>query len=120
MLDPTALDSLTKLIGGDRRLLGPLIESFLEVAPNLQAEVRAGTLAGDGKRLQTAAHTIKSSARDFGAVRLADLCQELEKLGRDGGIARARELLSTFETEHELALAALAGELALLAVRKVG
>ena len=42
--------------------------------------------AGDRERLRRAAHTIKSSAKDFGLSRLAAQCTELEKMARNDEI----------------------------------
>ena len=111
-LDPAALKALARLIGGDPRQLAELIESFLEVAPALLADLRTGLAEGDPKRLRMAAHTIKSSATDFGAGKLAGIRHELEQLGRAGSLDGAPELVAAVEAEYRLARAALVREVA--------
>ena len=59
-----------------------------------------------------AAHTIKSSATDFGAGKLAGICHELEQLGRAGSLDGAPELVAAVEAEYRLARTALAREVA--------
>jgi len=49
--------------------------------------------------LEEAAHKLKGSCSNLGAARLRDLCQQLEKLGRDGSLQTAPELLASVEEE---------------------
>ncbi len=90
--DPAALDTLLDTIGGDREALDELIESFLEEGPELIARIEAAVKAGDAVDLRQAAHTMKSSAADFGAMELSQLCREIEAIGRDGEAASAADL----------------------------
>ena len=43
--------------------------------------------ANDLDALRIAAHTLKSNARDFGAMRLSVMCEELEQECRNGAVA---------------------------------
>ena len=66
----------------------------------LLGDLRQGMADNDQGRLRMAAHTIKASANDFGAARLAAICQELEDLGRAGTLDAAKEPLGRFEAEY--------------------
>lgn len=101
ILDPAALKALERLIGDDPLQLAELIESFLEVAPHLLGELRAAAADGNAAKLRLAAHTIKASARDFGAARLAGLCQELEDLGHAGRVADSGTAVAELEAVCE-------------------
>ena len=90
--DPTALDALLDTIGGDREALGELIESFLEEGPDLIAKIEDAVRNGDAEGLRQAAHTMKSSAADFGALELSHLCREIEAKGREGDVIGAAAL----------------------------
>lgn len=79
-----ALDKLLDLIGGDSDSLAELIESFLEESSTLIEQMRSAAEAGDQQTLGRAAHTLKSSGRDFGAVHLSELCQDMEMSCRVG------------------------------------
>ncbi|MER9259445.1 Hpt domain-containing protein [Mesorhizobium sp. M0619] len=92
-----ALDKLLDLIGGDQDSLAELIESFLEESPLLVEQMRRAAESGDRSGLGRAAHTLKSSARDFGANQLAALCAAMEQSCRDsmpGGAATEVELIA--------------------------
>jgi HPt (histidine-containing phosphotransfer) domain-containing protein len=92
---------LLELVGGEPDLLVELIDSFLEETPPLLESLRRSLEQDDAADLYTAAHTLKSSSRDFGATRIAGWCQELEAMGRAGTLAGAAELVTQVEDEYE-------------------
>ncbi len=51
--------------------------------------------------MMSSAHTLKSSGKDFGATRLAELCQTLEEIGKAGALEGAAELAAQVEAERE-------------------
>jgi HPt (histidine-containing phosphotransfer) domain-containing protein len=83
-LDPAALETLLDVIGGDRAALAELISSFLEEGPALIDRIAQAVAQSNADELRTAAHTLKSSAADFGATTLAGYCRELEAMGNAG------------------------------------
>ena len=99
-LHPAALDRLARLVGDRPEDLEQLIESFLESAPGLLEDLRRGVEAGDPARVRLAAHTMKSSAKDFGAERLAEMCGELESLGQAGLLRDALGKVARTEAEY--------------------
>ena len=90
IIDRSALVGLIDVIGGDPAMLGVLVESFREEAVKLVGQVTTGA-AGDAPLMQRAAHTIKASAKDFGASRLAAQCAELEAIGKAGRLGPETE-----------------------------
>ena len=100
MLDAEALATLLEVIGGDEAALAELIESFLGEGPKLCSSLAAAAEAGDTDALQRAAHTMKSSARDFGAIDLAIWCQELEALGKAGDLTAVGDRVTAIETQY--------------------
>ena len=90
-LDLHAIDSLRNQIGGDSTDLALLIESFLDFGPNLCDNLVQGANNNNWREIYRAAHTMKTSARDFGASELAELSAELEIKAKaeDGPIAAA-------------------------------
>ena len=104
VVDWNAARSLT---GGDDALLDELIELFPEESAKHLAAIRAAIEEGDAPALTRAAHTLKSSARLFGAKGLAARALELEELGRCSKPADALARLPELESETERVLAAL-------------
>lgn len=101
-LDEASLETLGELVGNDPELLGSLVEVFLDEAPVRLAELSSGLETGDAILLGRAAHTLKSNAMTFGALRLADLSQRLETIAREGDLSGARALLERVELEWNL------------------
>jgi signal transduction histidine kinase/DNA-binding response OmpR family regulator/HPt (histidine-containing phosphotransfer) domain-containing protein len=113
VLPPDALQRMLNDVGGDRAFFRQLIEGFLADATHLLNDLRQGYAAGDTARVQRAAHTLKSNAREFHATMVAELCQEVELLCRtapevDLGerVAHIDAMYSRLHSELETALAA--------------
>ena len=101
VLDPRAIARMLDMIGGDEASLVELIESFLGEAPALLDGLQAALTRGDAEGMRRAAHTLKSSCADFGAVGLAALFKEIETRAREGAdrvpAALVSEALAAFE-----------------------
>jgi HPt (histidine-containing phosphotransfer) domain-containing protein len=108
-INPAALQRLLDVIGGDREDLQELLDDYLETAPRLVAEIRAGAEARDPDAMRIAAHTLKSNAREFGAMKLSALCQDLEHACRDKTVTEPLAAADEIEAEERAASAALAG-----------
>jgi CheY-like chemotaxis protein/HPt (histidine-containing phosphotransfer) domain-containing protein len=106
-LDKVALERLREMVGGDPEILTELIDTFLEDGPHLLADMRQAVKKGDAGGLRLAAHGLKSNSADFGATVLAEMCRELEMMGKAGMLDGAFERLEQAEVEHERVRAAL-------------
>jgi histidine phosphotransfer protein HptB len=84
-----------------------LVDTFLEEAPGMLAELRSARAQGHAERFRRAAHSLKSNASVFGAVRVAARARELELKGLDPEPARDEAALAALEAEHARAAAAL-------------
>ena len=82
-IDATSLDTLLDIVGGDHEALADLTESFLATAPALAEALQSSAKTGDVSEFRRAAHTLKSSAFDFGATALAETCALLEKRAKE-------------------------------------
>jgi CheY-like chemotaxis protein len=111
-LDPAALENLRGMADGDDSFLVELIDTFLEDAPQLLADIRRAAEGGDAAGLRLAAHSLKSNSADFGALALFNLCRELEMMGKVGTLDGATALVTQAEAAYEQA------KLALEAVRR--
>ncbi len=97
ILDRDVLQEFKEDLGGD---IAPIIEAYLAKLPQRLSVIRKAISNDDADLLGRTAHTMKSPSRQLGATLLADMLENLEKLGRNGQTgARARELLSRLEAE---------------------
>jgi HPt (histidine-containing phosphotransfer) domain-containing protein len=55
-----------------------ILTAYLEEAPKYLQNLKAASLAEDYPAMKMAAHTLKSSSANVGAVRLSEFCQEIE------------------------------------------
>jgi PAS domain S-box-containing protein len=76
------LDQFASSLGAERAK--SVVRAFSADVPKLLADLRAGIEHNDPRRVQRAAHTIKSSCTIVGAHPLASLCHRLERLAADG------------------------------------
>ncbi len=109
ILAPSALAALRKLVGEDDAALHELVQSFLDETPPLLAELHRAVETGDMGLLRRAAHTLKSSSLDFGAVDLSELCRQLEALGKAGRVQGAMDLVAQVDMEYGRVREALKG-----------
>jgi PAS domain S-box-containing protein len=99
VVDAAALEQLRAL--GGPAFLGEVTATFLATAPALVGTLRSARAEGDADELRRAAHTLKSNARTFGAMRLAEHCQQLEAVAAAGTLDAAAELVPLIEAEYE-------------------
>ena len=100
-LDMNALETLKDTIGGDDEFFAELVETFLEEAPDLLASLRHAVESGNASAARLAAHGLKSNGRDFGATTFANLCKQLEEMGKAGDLRGAEDVLADAEAEFE-------------------
>src|SRR5687767_14003573 len=103
VIDRAALQRLMRVVGDDPAELRDLIECFLEEGPILVAELHAALASSDLDALRRAAHTLKSTARDFGAQHLEELCARLERDGRAGRVPNAAGAAKEIAGAHAVA-----------------
>jgi len=107
VLKVAALSDLLTTLGGEFANLVQLIDSFLDEAPKLLSDLKQFVESGDAAGMRRVAHTLKSNGTDFGAARFAQLCQELEQLGKAGVWEGVAGLHSQLTAEFERVRAAL-------------
>lgn len=112
LLDLEVVQSLKELGGPeDPGLFAELVEMFLrDTPPRIQAMLEAST-KGDPMALARAAHSMKSSCGNLGAMSLAQLCQAIEAGGRQGDIEAVRSLVQRSSEEYQKVAQALRGQL---------
>ena len=112
-LDQSALTAIRVLQRpGHPDIFTRIVSQYVETSREMVARVRQAVLSKDAAELRAAAHRLKASSAQLGAVALAADCRELELMGARGELNRAGEVLRRFELHYESACAALQEELA--------
>ncbi len=112
-IDPQAIENLRALNPGDNdEFLREIAGIFLEDTPVRIAELDQSLATGDVSRFVRAAHSIKGSSANLGAVDLRSVAEKLEHQSRDTGLADVGSLLSQLKSEFtraEIELSKLVG-----------
>jgi len=82
VLDHSMIEELRGLDDGQGAVLAQLVQLFVGGAPERLAAMQAALAQGDFEQLSRHAHSLKSSAANLGAARMAACCQRLEDAGR--------------------------------------
>ncbi|MBC7940829.1 MAG: Hpt domain-containing protein, partial [Chitinophagaceae bacterium] len=96
---PADLAVLTNLIGHDRAVVDEVLLLFKAISARSAAAIAQGVATGTLQEVLDAAHMLKSNARSIGALRLGDICAELESQAESGQAAGLPMLLQRFEVE---------------------
>ena len=104
-IDPATYRELQDTAGAD--FVGELVDTFLQEAPGMLAELRAARAAADADRFRRAAHSLKSNSHAFGAMTLGALARELELGGLGTDAAQDAARVDAVEAEYRRAAAEL-------------
>jgi signal transduction histidine kinase/CheY-like chemotaxis protein len=112
ILDRDVIASLRQLSGDDEPdLFAELVQLFLEDTPARLEELNKALDAQDPESMERAAHALKSSAANLGAMGLSRLFREIESAGREQDIERATPLIKESGQEYERVQSALESEI---------
>ncbi len=117
MVEPTVIDrSALAAIRALQRprhpdIVARIVSQYVETSREIVERIRRAVLSKDAAELRAAAHRLKSSSAQLGALALAADCRELETLGASQQLDRAGEALNQFDQHYEAACAALQEEL---------
>jgi HPt (histidine-containing phosphotransfer) domain-containing protein len=98
--------------GGNRALLGELIELLFEEQPKLMQLLEQSLANSAYRDFRRAAHTLKGCLRYFGNTAAGRTARELELLGETGQLESARPILDRLNHELEPLLVELRAFLA--------
>lgn len=100
VLNRAALEQLQVTLGeGMPTLLPTLIASYLKTAGQIRGAAAAWRERGQAAPLQRAAHSLKSNSELFGALELAGMYYQLERLSNEGQLEEAEALLPRIDAE---------------------
>ena len=108
VIDPTPLNAIRDLEeAGNDGLLGTIVELFQSQSTELCEIIQSAVSTGDAAGLCEAAHSLKSSSANVGAMRVSALSYDLEIAGRDGVMDHAAALSDRLALAIDEANAAL-------------
>ncbi len=111
-LDPSVLQSLRAIAGGNSAVLRKVFGLFEAHAPSRIAALQDAIAASDCDRIATEAHALKSPSLNIGGLRLGALCADMETRGRAADETIMLDgTLGAVEAELARVLAAIAQEL---------
>ncbi|MDX2246399.1 MAG: Hpt domain-containing protein [Bacteroidia bacterium] len=106
-LDDMARASIEELMDGDPELISDLVNTLIASSPDLLKEIEVGIKTGNATQIREAAHALKSSNAQLGALSFSELCAEMEKRGRSGEISDIETLYEKIMEEFERVASAL-------------
>jgi len=106
-IDPQALEGLRELNPDDPAFLRELIDLFIADVADRLAELDRALATADVNLLTRAAHTIKGSCSNFGAVELIRISQAMELQGKAADLAGAAATLPLLKVEYAAVAEAL-------------
>jgi two-component system, sensor histidine kinase and response regulator len=112
VIDESVLDGIRALQRvGRPNLLDKMILHFCDDSSQVLRRLREGVQAGDPSEIRAAAHSFKSGSAYLGALRLSELCKQIETaaLGPDSG--EVVELMARIDAEYAEASRLLAAKL---------
>ncbi len=111
-IDPQVIQDLRNLGGkDDPEFLHSVIEQFLTDLPHHVAAIQTAISQHDAHALMKAAHACKGNCRQVGATVLAEICLELETMGRTSAVEGILPLQTQLEAEIPRVESALQYEL---------
>jgi|GEM_PF-968203 len=101
-IDFAVLESICEMAGDEASLLvEEMINSYLDDTEIRLQAIAQAIIEADAESIFQAAHSMKSSSANLGAVNLAQLCEELEELGRNRTIDDVEVILSNAASEFQ-------------------
>jgi HPt (histidine-containing phosphotransfer) domain-containing protein len=108
VIDPQAIENLRALNPGDNdEFLREIAGIFLEDTPLRIAELDQSLAASDVGKFTRAAHSIKGSSANLGAMPLRLVAEKLEHQSRTGGLGNVTALVAELKLEFARAQAEL-------------
>lgn len=111
VIDVGALENIRKLQKpGEPELLPRVINLYMDNALALKERLCDAITALDASEIREAAHALKSMSTSVGAIRLIEMCGQLEMLGRQHELSTIGSLQDDLISEYQQVIAALETE----------
>ena len=98
IINPDTFGELRSMVGDE--FLSELIDTFCTETPPIIGDLQRALAEGDADAFRRAAHSIKSSSANFGAVPFSALARELEILGREHNLAQVGDKVARLVADY--------------------
>lgn len=106
VIDPQAIANLRELNPDDNdAFLREIVDIFLEDTPQRIAELDVSLASNDIPRFTRAAHSIKGSSSNVGAMALRAVAEQLEHQSKASGLSGLEPTLASLKSEYERVVA---------------
>jgi CheY-like chemotaxis protein/HPt (histidine-containing phosphotransfer) domain-containing protein len=93
LVDPAALDQYLQMMGDEGiQFVKELVAMYLSDTPKLIDQLKEGLVEANADNVRRVAHTMKGNSRTIGAMTLAELCLDMENLGKASQLDRCGDL----------------------------
>jgi HPt (histidine-containing phosphotransfer) domain-containing protein len=106
-IDRATFANLVEMTGGDLAFVDELVDTYIEEGRSLVERLRNAAVTGSSDELLRAAHSLKSSSMNVGALALGEECRSLEADARAGDVPDAGSRVETIAAGFEEARKAL-------------
>ena len=106
-IDGATFANLVEMTGGDLGFVDELVDTYVEEGRSLVERLRAAVADGSSDELLRAAHSLKSSSLNVGALALGEQCRVVEAEARAGGVTDPAGAVEAIAAAFEEARAAL-------------
>lgn len=106
-IDPAAFGRLVEMTGGDLEFVDELVDTYLEDGRAQVEGLRSAIARGDGEAVVRAAHSLKSSSLNVGALGLGERCRALEEAARGGPVQDAADQAAAIAADFDAVAGAL-------------
>ncbi len=104
VIDSQAIENLRSLNPGDNdEFLREIVQIFLTDTPQRITELEQSLTAGDEPRFARAAHSVKGSSANLGAMALRAVAEKLEQQSRQEGLAGVSLMVSELKNQFACA-----------------
>jgi CheY-like chemotaxis protein len=86
---------------GEPDKLARIVGLFIDDVPLRLEELRQAVERGDSQIVEETAHMLKGGSGYMGAVRMSEICADIQALGASGELSSAPELLDALEAEFK-------------------
>lgn len=103
VIDSAAIDTLAAINPDDGgEFVREILQIFLEDTPARIGDLEEALRSGDNAKFVRAAHSIKGSASNVGALLLREIAEQLEQHSRDVGIDDVDLLMQELRSRYQL------------------